>query len=87
MEFILRKVKKKDGSESNEVLGSSYELYSRRSSPNEVIGLWELSNKGLQIPGDLFGAIVTGSETRFLYTDSHYFIMSNSGANFDRIRQ
>ena len=86
MEFILRKVKKRDGSEANEALGQSYEIYSRRIAPEKVEGLWVLSHGDKPIPQDVFGMLIAGSTILALYSDSIYYVMVDNGTTFDRIK-
>ncbi len=86
MEFILRKVKKKDGAEANEALGQSYEVYSRRTAPENVEGLWVLQNGHKLLPHDLFGILVAGPMIVALYNDCAYYVMTENGTTFDRIK-
>lgn len=86
MEFILRKVKKKDNSEVNEAIGARYEVYNRSTAPEMVAALWKSLGNTNEMPRDLFGMLVADDYILALHTDCAHYIMTENGTTFDRIK-
>ena len=81
--FILRRITS-EGSESNHLLGKSYNVvtqWNENDKFSELIAPWPS-------PEEIFGFIIydDGANVAPLYKKSEYYLMCSDGKTFDKIR-
>jgi hypothetical protein len=86
MEFVLREKNRRNCTERNISLGNEYEFYNRATTPDMVMAFWRDGHDGADIPKDLFGVLVSSTGLRYLFQSQEYFVMTDSGQTFERIK-
>lgn len=83
--FVLRRILKRNGMESNTSIGSEYSAVLKHRNPDEFDEIIE--SYKLEVFADrMYGVIVYGDSSVYpLYKNSDHYIMYNSGTTFEKI--